>query len=171
MALFRLKKDTEKDKTLKDVVVSDTKKAETSAGEVSADVLLSVGIPQNEKTKKEKVKETKEKLKKKTISSDISSLNYNKDIASVLRHPRVTEKATLLSERGVYVFDVLFRATKKDVAEAVKELYKVTPRKINMVKVPSKKMRIRGRQNKFGVKSGGKKAYVYVKKGDTINIV
>jgi large subunit ribosomal protein L23 len=147
MALFRLKKDTEEKKTSKDVAVSDTNKEEKVI-------------------KKEEVKKTTKK-----VASDVLSLNYKKDVPSVLKHPRVTEKATILSESGVYVFDVAPRATKKDVAEAVEALYKVTPRKINMVKVPSKRVRMRRQQNKYGVKSGGKKAYVFVKKGDTIDIV
>lgn len=153
MALFRLKKDTEKEKISKDVVVSDVKDVK------------------KEKINKTTKKETERKTEKKTTSSDILSLNYNKDITSVLRHPRVTEKATLQSEKGVYVFDVSSRATKKDVAEAVEALYKVTPRKINISKVPSKRIRMRKQQNKYGVKSGGKKAYVYVKKGDVIDII
>ncbi len=153
MALFRLKKENvEKEKISDEKVVSDTKATQTVK---KTDVVK---------------KSTETKVVKKS-SSDVLSLNYRKDIASVLKNPRVTEKATIMSERGVYVFDVSTRATKADVAEAVKELYKVTPRKINMVKVPSKRTRVRGQQNKFGVKSGGKKAYVYVKKGDTIDIV
>lgn len=144
MGLFRLKKDTEEKKTSKEAVVSNTQ-------------------PSKKKT-------VVEKTKKKVISETLS-LNYKKNVSSVLKHPRVTEKATIQSEKGVYVFDVAPRATKADVAEAVKALYKVTPRKINMVKVPSKRVRMRKQQNRYGVKSGGKKAYVYVKKGDTIDIV
>jgi len=144
MALFRIKKDTE-EKTSKDAI--------SPAGGIA---------PGGDVKKLEKVKK---------VSSTVLSLNYQKDVPAVLRHARVTEKATLLSEKGVYVFDVEPRATKKDVAEAVKALYQVTPRKIHMVRIPSKKTRIRGAQNKFGVKSGGKKAYVFVKKGDTIDIV
>ena len=155
MALFRIKKKDDKkdeEKKAKDSVVSDTKAAPED-------------IPSLEKTAQDVVE------KKKTTTSNILSLNYKKDVPAVLRHARVTEKATSMSERGVYVFDVSPRATKEDVREAVKALYKVTPLKINMVRVPSKKVSLRGAQNKYGVKSGGKKAYVFVKKGDTIDIV
>lgn len=100
-----------------------------------------------------------------------SLLSIKKDIAAVLRHPRVTEKATLEAEKGVYVFDISPRATKGDVMVAIQTLYKVTPRKINIVTIPQKKVRIRGGRNLFGMKAGGKKAYVYAKKGDTIDIV
>ena len=153
MALFRLKKDS---KTIS-----------------STDGIAPKGEGASASGKKTipNVKKEIKKVEKKTTSSDILSLNYKKDTPSVLKHPRVTEKATIQSENGVYVFDVAPRATKKDVAEAVEALYKVTPRKINMARVPSKRVRVRGAQNKYGVKSGGKKAYVYVKKGDTIDIV
>ncbi len=161
MALFRLKKEGEdKGKNSSEAVVSIP----------SADGIA----PGGDVKKPEKVKNIDKSAEKKTdkkTSSDVLSLNYRKDTASILKNPRVTEKATIMSEKGVYVFDVSARATKADVRDAVKELYKVTPRKINMVKVPSKRTRVRGQQNRFGVKSGGKKAYVYVKKGDTIDIV
>ena len=115
----------------------------------------------------------KEVEKKPTEGDDISraTFGYEKDIASVLLHPRVTEKATVESERGVYVFNISPRAGKRDVREAVKKLYNVSPRRINIVSIPSKKVRVRDGRNVFGKKQGGKKAYVYVKKGDSIDIV
>lgn len=152
MALFRFKKNTTEKKLSNVEVISSTKKEKRDV-------------------EKEKVEKTIKEVKKKTTTSDVLLLNYKKDITLVLKHPRVTEKATLQSERGVYVFDVASRATKSDVAEAVMALYKITPLKINMVKIPSKRIRIRNQQGKYGVKSGGKKAYIYVKKGDTIDVV
>jgi len=168
MALFRLKKDTEeKTKTSK---ASSSDQSKIDLGKTSKDVVVSDTKKEKQETKKT-AKKVEKKVEKKKTSSDVLSINYKKDTSSVLKHPRVTEKATVLSEAGVYVFDVAPRATKVDVAEAIKALYKVTPRKINMVKVPLKKVRMRGQQNKYGSKAGGKKAYVYVKKGDTIDIV
>lgn len=91
------------------------------------------------------------------------------DLAHALRHARITEKATMLSERGVYTFMVAERVSKNDIAKAVKKLYNVTPRKVAVVQVPSKEKR-NARTGKYGVKGGGKKAYVYLKKGETINV-
>lgn len=90
--------------------------------------------------------------------------------APVLLRPRVTEKATIQAERGVYIFEVSSAANKKSVADDVERIYKVTPVKVNIVKIPSKKVssRVRGR---VGIKSGGKKAYVHLKQGDRIEIV
>ncbi len=92
---------------------------------------------------------------------------FNKNILGVLKHPRVTEKATLSAERNVYVFDVVPEANKFQVKEAIKSLYKVIPVKVNIITVPAKRIIYRGKK---GVKSGGKKAYVYLKEGDKINI-
>jgi len=90
------------------------------------------------------------------------------DNASFLLRPRVTEKASMKVEEGVYVFEVASKANAGQVASAVKELYKVTPVKVNMVKIPKKQVFVRG---KWGIKKGGKKAYVFLKKGDKIEVI
>jgi large subunit ribosomal protein L23 len=91
------------------------------------------------------------------------------DPASVLLRPRVTEKASFVAEKNnVYTFDIDPRATKNDVAEAVKALYKVTPVKVAVVVSKRKHVVVRG---KIGMKKGGKKAYVYLKTGDKIEII
>ena len=89
------------------------------------------------------------------------------NIFSVLKHPRITEKASMLMERGVYSFNVPDSATKMEIKKAIFGLYKVKLAKIAIVKVPKKSVFIRGRK---GSKSGGKKAYVYLKKGDKIEL-
>ena len=91
--------------------------------------------------------------------------NLRKSVNNVLINPRVTEKATFLKEENVYVFNVSPKSNKKDIAEAVLTFYKVTPKKIRVVRIPRKKVFVRGKK---GVKSGGKKAYVYLKEGDKI---
>ncbi|MFQ5661734.1 MAG: 50S ribosomal protein L23 [Candidatus Paceibacteria bacterium] len=90
--------------------------------------------------------------------------------SSILIKPRITEKATMTAESGVYVFEVNPDATKKQIGDAVKKYYNVTPVKVNTAVIPSKKVssRLRGH---FGIKKGGKKAYVHLKKGDKIEIV
>lgn len=91
------------------------------------------------------------------------------DLAHVLKHARITEKATMHNEMGAYVFDVAENATKRDIASAIKKLYSVTPRMVRVVNIPTKTKR-NMRTGKVGVKGGGKKAYVYLKKGETITI-
>lgn len=68
----------------------------------------------------------------------------------------------------MYVFEVERRANKTLVKNAVKDLYKVDPIKVNIINSPSKNVTSRGIK---GVKSGKKKALVYLKKGDTIEII
>jgi large subunit ribosomal protein L23 len=86
---------------------------------------------------------------------------------SVLRGIRMTEKAVLASEsRGMYAFNVTPDATKAQVTASVKAAHKVTPVKVRLVAIPTKKVFVRG---KWGVRGGGKKAYVYLKKGDKID--
>ena len=88
--------------------------------------------------------------------------------ALVIKAPRVTEKAGLLSEKGVYVFTVAANASKPEISKAMKSLYGVTPEKIRIVKVPKKRILVR---NKVGFKKGSKKAYVYLPKNKTIEVI
>lgn len=87
----------------------------------------------------------------------------------VLLSPRITEKATFATGMSAYVFDVATSANKKAIASAVKAAYDVTPRAVRIVNIRPKMVR-NMRTGKRGVKQGGKKAYVYLKKGETITI-
>jgi large subunit ribosomal protein L23 len=92
-----------------------------------------------------------------------------RDLSHVLTHARITEKATMHQSDSVYTFNVNSAATKRDVIRAVYEQYKVLPRMVRVVTIPTKSVR-HARTGKTGVKGGGKKAYVYLKKGETITI-
>lgn len=81
--------------------------------------------------------------------------------------PRITEKAAYAAEKNVYVFNVADGANKIQIKQEIKSLYKVTPIKIAIVVNKPKNVVFRGRPGK---KSGFKKAYVYLKKGDTIEV-
>lgn len=70
---------------------------------------------------------------------------------------------------GVYVFDVAVNATKRDIISAVKKAYGVTPRMVRTVTIHPSTVR-HARTGKYGTSAGGKKAYVYLKKGETINL-
>jgi len=87
----------------------------------------------------------------------------------VLRNPRITEKASQVQEASVYTFDIAPGATKRQISAAVRALYKVTPRKIAVVSIPPKKRR-NMRTGKRGISPGGRKAYVYLKAGETITV-
>ncbi len=92
----------------------------------------------------------------------------SRSIGEILVGPRITEKAAIVAEGGVYTFNVSPRATKTDIILAVKSLYKVTPKKVSVVTIRQRNVFVRGKKGK---QSGGKKALVYLKKGDKIEFV
>lgn len=94
----------------------------------------------------------------------------NTEQSFVLIRPRITEKATTEAKKGVYAFEVDKNATKKEIASAIKNYYNATPIKVNIARIPEKKITSRTR-GQYGVKKGGKKAYVYLKKGDKIEVI
>jgi large subunit ribosomal protein L23 len=89
--------------------------------------------------------------------------------AHILRHARITEKATMHADQSVYVFEVAETATKRDIVMAVRDIYNVTPRMVRIASIPTKTTR-NMRTGINGIKRGGKKAYVFLKKGETIII-
>ena len=111
-------------------------------------------------------KETTEK--KATTAPKALATDHNLD--SVLIGPRLIVKAMLMSDNNVYTFLVRRDATKYQVRDAIKAFYNVTPVKVNIVnKKPSK--RFKRSRGKMVRERGEKKAYVYLKKGDTISLV
>lgn len=96
--------------------------------------------------------------------------NFMNNLSSVIISPRITEKGADLSQKGVYVFNVSKDATKQGVMAAIKAAYKVTPRMVRMASVPSRQVFTRG-TNRWGKTAGGKKAFVYLKEGDKIELV
>ncbi len=93
-----------------------------------------------------------------------------KHTGKILLSPRITEKGAYLSSLGAYVFNVAQKVSKKEIAQAVQTLYKVTPRKIAVLAVPRKQVKTRN-TNRMGNTAKGRKAYVYLKKGETIELV
>ncbi|MBI5134344.1 MAG: 50S ribosomal protein L23 [Candidatus Taylorbacteria bacterium] len=87
---------------------------------------------------------------------------------SAVIKPRVTEKAGLLSQNAVYTFEVRKDANSREIAKAIAEAYKVEPVKVSIAPIKSKAMFVRGKRGKT---VAGKKAYVYLKKGQTIEFI
>ena len=111
------------------------------------------------------------------VSGPSVSLARNKALAredgrlsTVLKAPWFSEKALIGTERGVYVFQVPADATKPEIAAAIEKFYSVTPAKVRMVNLPAKTVSLRSRRG-TGTKARRHKAYVYLKKGDTLNLV
>jgi large subunit ribosomal protein L23 len=82
-----------------------------------------------------------------------------------LRHPLITEKATLLQEGNKYVFEVSREATKSQIKEAVEKAFKVKVVKVNVITLPGKTKRFGRRQVTSAAR---KKAIVSLQPGDKI---
>jgi large subunit ribosomal protein L23 len=108
------------------------------------------------------------------VSSKDSSVPLSPSISRTMHtdliiRPRITEKSSMMNEKtNVFAFEVRKNATKPSIAQAIKALYKVTPLKIRVINLPAKRVVVRGKR---GTSSGVKKALVYLRKGDTINLV
>ncbi len=85
----------------------------------------------------------------------------------IIRAPWFSEKALLATERGVYAFTVPASVTKADVAGAIKEIFKVEPRAVRIANLPGKRKSLRTRPG-FSTRAARRKAYVYLREGDTI---
>lgn len=97
----------------------------------------------------------------------MTNLNLKKN--NVLLRPRITEKAAIQADKAnVYVFEVTTTATKTQISASVKAQYKVTPTRVRVARIADKQIFFRGKK---GVKKGGKKAYVHLKKGDKIELL
>jgi large subunit ribosomal protein L23 len=85
----------------------------------------------------------------------------------IIHAPWFSEKALIVTEKGIYTFAVPPRATKAEIAAAIKEVYNVEPAKINIVNLPAKRKTMRTKRG-VGTRAARRKAYVYLKAGDTI---
>ncbi|KND51317.1 MAG: ribosomal protein L23 [Parcubacteria bacterium C7867-001] len=111
--------------------------------------------------KKKAVKAPKAQAPKATIADTAGVLEGK------LTGPWFSEKALIGTEKGVYVFSIPMHSTKKDVAAAIEKMYKVTPTQVRIANLPAKKKALRTRRG-VGSRARRRKAYVYLKKGDTI---
>ena len=96
---------------------------------------------------------------------------YNNSLSSrmfdILRKPIVSEKAVKASESGKVVFQVSMDATKQEVAGAVKAIYNVDVKKVNIVVQKGKTKRFRNKNT--GTQASVKKAYVSLPEGAKID--
>ena len=81
--------------------------------------------------------------------------------------PRITEKATYLSEHNKIIFNVHKGATKKSIKRSIEKIFKVNVIKINTINLKGKTKFVRGKKS---IKSGYKKAIVTLKKGQSIDL-
>ena len=84
-----------------------------------------------------------------------------------IKHPIMTEKATILSEQNKTVFKVHSGANKKVIKKNIEKLFKVNVVKVNIINTKTKK---KIKQGKLSTKSGYKKAIITLKKGQSIDL-
>lgn len=85
----------------------------------------------------------------------------------IIIRPVISEKSTELMESRKYVFQVSRDANKLMIARAMKELFNVTPEKVNVINMRGKNRRLRF---KMGKRAAWKKAVVTLSVGDKIEI-
>lgn len=115
----------------------------------------------------EKPAKKKADAKKAPDASEHVATAASDQAAATILAPIVTEKAASLSENSVMVFKVAQNANRVQVRNAFRELYNVTPVKVNIINVRGKRVRF-GRQR--GQRVGMKKALVTLPKGTRIDI-
>lgn len=87
----------------------------------------------------------------------------------ILKRPIVTEKMTLLQEKGQYAFEVLPSANKIDIAKAVEKKFNVTVVDVRTSRHKGKAKSQMTRKGRFaGRTPGWKKAIVRLKAGEKI---
>lgn len=85
----------------------------------------------------------------------------------VIKRPLVTEKNSMLAEKGIYVFEVEKSATKIEIKKAVEKFFRVKVTNVNTAIC-----RGRGKRTKFGVgkPETWKKALVRLAAGEKIGL-
>lgn len=120
------------------------------------------------KQKKSEEKKDGEKKVKQEKSNTTHKPSGLKTI-DIIKAPRMTEKAALLNEKGVYVFEVQPKTTKTQIQQAIAIHYGVTPMSVRTARTQGKPLQnrrtgIRGKRNERKI------AFVQLKKGDTIDL-
>lgn len=85
----------------------------------------------------------------------------------VILSPVITEKSTQVSESNQVIFKVAFGATKKDIKNAIEDLFKVKVKAVNTLVRKGKKKIFKGRVAQL---TNTKKAIVTLEAGHSIDM-
>lgn len=127
------------------------------------------------KTARVKKADAKPAAKKKVAKTKVKGEVTKKKAAVMLSHkatstilaPLVSEKTAHLADQNVLVFKVSVNANRIEVRNAFRELYHVTPLRVNIVNARGKYVRF-GRVE--GKQANTKKAFVFLPKGVHVDI-
>lgn len=124
--------------------------------------------------KREKKVATEEKIKKAEKVEKPASVAAEKpkkilgQAYRILKKPHVTERATDLTSKNQYIFEVFPNSNKNQIKKAVEDVYGVDVASVNIVNIPRKRKRL-GRIE--GWRAGYKKAIVKIKEGQKIEVL
>jgi large subunit ribosomal protein L23 len=87
---------------------------------------------------------------------------------NILKRPLITEKSSGQMVNGVYAFEVDVDANKLQIAQAVREVFKVKVARVRTIRMKGTK----NNRNRYGYfdRSDWKKALVTLEKGETIEL-
>ncbi len=126
--------------------------------------LAKVKVDKEEAKKEKAVKKEKKEKPKSALSKPKKEY---KEAYRILISPHISEKGTILSERGEYLFKVSNDANKIEIKKAVEGLYGVNVKSVNIINIPRRRRRM-GRI--IGWKKGYKKAIVKLEEGQKIEL-
>ena len=86
----------------------------------------------------------------------------------IIKKALITEKADRLREMNCYQFEVTQNANKREIKDAVEKLFNVTVTDVKTANFRGKPKRM---GLSFGYKTGFKKATVFLKPGDKIELI
>ena len=146
--------------------VKEVEKKET--GDVEAKY-FETDLPKKDKVFKKRVNR---KANKKVFRKVYEKKNKFGDttLINIIKNPRFSDKSARLSQDKVYVFEVSKDSNKHSISQAFQKKYNVIPEKINISKNPRKAVSFRRYRGNAGYRKEVKKAYIYLKKGDTITV-
>jgi large subunit ribosomal protein L23 len=109
----------------------------------------------------------KSKSKAKPATKKKATTMLSRVATSTILEPVVSEKSAQLADSNVLVFKVAKTANRVQVRNAFRELYKVTPLRVNIINSRGKRVRF-GRVQ--GKRSDWKKAMIFLPKGVNVDI-
>ena len=140
------------------------KKDEAEKAKKTAKKTEKVSVAKTEEKKTEKKAEKKESSAK-TSSKPVKTGKFSYE---AIKQPHISEKASYLSEKDQYTFEVSPSFNKTEIKNTVEGIYGVNVLSVNIIKIPAKKRRLGKTQ---GFRKAYKKAVVKIKEGQKIEII
>jgi len=118
---------------------------------------------------KQKEKSVNQEVKKKESVKTAKILGDKKfEVWKILKAPHITEKTSFLMQDNFYTFEVMPKANKAEIKQAIESEYNVNVVDIKIINIPRKKVQ---RGKIIGHKKGYRKALIKLKSGQKIDII